>query len=31
MEVQEVTPLIRNSTWAKSILVIMESVGAELN
>jgi len=28
---QEVTPLIRNSTWAKGILVIVESVGAELN
>jgi len=31
MGVQEVTPLITNSTWAKDILVTVESVGAELN
>jgi len=31
MGVQEVTPLIRNSTLVKGILVIVESVGAELN
>jgi len=31
MGVQEVTQLIRNSTWVKGILVIVESVDAELN
>jgi len=31
MGVQEVTPPIRNSTWVKGILVIVESVSAELN
>jgi len=30
MEVQEVTPPIRNSTWVKDILVIKRSMGAEL-
>jgi len=29
--VQEVTPPIRNSTWVKGILVIVEYVGGELN
>jgi len=28
MEVQEVTPPIRNSTWVKGILVIERSMGA---
>jgi len=31
MEVQEVTPPIRNSTWVKGILVIERSMSAELN
>jgi len=31
MEVQEVIPPIRNSTWVKGILVIERSMGAELN
>jgi len=31
MRVQEVMPLIRNLTWVKGILIIVESVGAELN
>jgi len=31
MEVQEVTPPIRNSIWVKGILVIERSMGAEFN
>jgi len=30
MEVQKVTPPIRNSTWVKGILVIEKCMGAEI-
>jgi len=31
MEVEKVTPPIRNSTWVKGISVIERCMGAELN